>query len=321
MATKPTNAATWDSNSTNLIAPTAGHKTDGFAVDEVPSSSEVNGQLKLLGEWTAWLLDGDLGDLTFDNITITGSSTYTGDGALSLTASQTAVTTTDLHVINVTADTDFGWTIGGLAGGAAGRELLILNVGSNSFFIEDEDGGATAADRIVTPGSADLLMPAGACIRLRYTSSRWRVISTSGCLKFGVIRIPASAAAPAQSDSDHGDGQITVVATESVFFPFSVPAGSYIQEWRIYIQKITDGGVTIGGILKYRPSNGAAADVGTSDSDNTNAPGYTVLVKTGLDHLVPTSERQYYLYFSTSGVDAGDNDKLLHAGVTGWFPY
>ena len=57
MSTKPTLAATWDSNGTNVIAPTSGHKDDGFAVDEVPSSSEVNGQLKLIGEWTEWLKD------------------------------------------------------------------------------------------------------------------------------------------------------------------------------------------------------------------------------------------------------------------------
>lgn len=53
--TKPSALPQWDSNNTNAIATTAGHKTDGYAVNEVPTSTELNGWMKLVYDWMAYL--------------------------------------------------------------------------------------------------------------------------------------------------------------------------------------------------------------------------------------------------------------------------
>ncbi len=73
---KPASTADWDTNSTHLLAPTAGHKTDGYAANEVPASNELNGQLHLIGLWIAYLnaaiIDGNLevsGTLKVDSTT------------------------------------------------------------------------------------------------------------------------------------------------------------------------------------------------------------------------------------------------------------
>lgn len=55
MPGKPVSLPTWDSTLTNLIPPTAGHQTSGYAVNEVPTSTELNGELNLLGQWAAFL--------------------------------------------------------------------------------------------------------------------------------------------------------------------------------------------------------------------------------------------------------------------------
>lgn len=52
---RPTDPATWDSNDTNTVAVTGSHQSDGWAVDEVPTSSEMNEWQKLVGEWIAAL--------------------------------------------------------------------------------------------------------------------------------------------------------------------------------------------------------------------------------------------------------------------------
>ena len=52
---KPGIAYTWDSGSVNLVAPTGGHQASGFASNEIPASSEVNGAWKNFGDWTTWL--------------------------------------------------------------------------------------------------------------------------------------------------------------------------------------------------------------------------------------------------------------------------
>ena len=70
MSTKPTTAPAWDSNSTNLTAPTAGHQANGWAVDEVPTSTEMNGWQQNVSSWAvflnAMLTDGGAADINAD---------------------------------------------------------------------------------------------------------------------------------------------------------------------------------------------------------------------------------------------------------------
>lgn len=55
MSTKPVTEPQWDTNLTNVSAVTAGHKTDGFALNEIPTSHELNTHLNFLYVWIHWL--------------------------------------------------------------------------------------------------------------------------------------------------------------------------------------------------------------------------------------------------------------------------
>lgn len=46
---------TWDSNDTNTVATVAGHVTDGYADDEVPTAAETNGWMRTVALWIIYL--------------------------------------------------------------------------------------------------------------------------------------------------------------------------------------------------------------------------------------------------------------------------
>jgi hypothetical protein len=75
-----------------------------------------------------------------------------------------------------------GRTITGLAGGAAGRIVVISNIetgGTNIITITNEDGASTAANRFTLPSAVSVLIGPGESIMFLYdgTSSRWRPVS------------------------------------------------------------------------------------------------------------------------------------------------
>src|SRR5690349_1601161 len=74
MSTKPTEPADFDTNGTNTIAVTSGHKTDGWANNEIPTSGEFNTWMRNVGDHTRYLWEGDLelGDVTADSVTVAG---------------------------------------------------------------------------------------------------------------------------------------------------------------------------------------------------------------------------------------------------------
>lgn len=75
---KPPYVPVWDSNKTNTSAPTAGHKSDGYANNEIPTAAEFNYQLNAIGEWCAYVDAGEWDD----DIHVTGDATI--DGALNV---------------------------------------------------------------------------------------------------------------------------------------------------------------------------------------------------------------------------------------------
>lgn len=72
--------------------------------------------------------------------------------------------------------TDASRNITGLAGGVAGRTIVIANVGSNDIVLKDEDSNSTAANRFALTG--DVTISADAAVMLWYDNgaSRWRVV-------------------------------------------------------------------------------------------------------------------------------------------------
>lgn len=55
MATKPTSDPTFNTNLTNVSATTAGHKTDGYANNEIPTAAEFNYWMNLVYTWILWV--------------------------------------------------------------------------------------------------------------------------------------------------------------------------------------------------------------------------------------------------------------------------
>lgn len=79
--------------------------------------------------------------------------------------------------------TDASRNITSIAGGADGRVLLILNVGSNNLVLKDDDGATgTAGNRFAFSGDVTLAGDQGAIIWYDSTSSRWRIFATSAAL-------------------------------------------------------------------------------------------------------------------------------------------
>lgn len=69
--------------------------------------------------------------------------------------------------------------ITGLAGGAAGRILILHNVGSQNVVLKDESGSSAAANRFALPNDLILLPDMSTALQYDATSSRWRAFGNA----------------------------------------------------------------------------------------------------------------------------------------------
>lgn len=101
-----------------------------------------------------------------------------------ITSNQDDYNPTDLATSSVLRlSTDASRNLTSIAGGADGRVLLILNVGSNNLVLKDDDGSTgTAANRFALSGDVTLGGDQGAIVWYDSTSSRWRIFATSAAL-------------------------------------------------------------------------------------------------------------------------------------------
>lgn len=321
MAAKPTLTAPWDTTSTNLIAPTAGHQANGFAVNEVPSSSEINGQLKRLGDWTVWLNEAELND---------GNTAYALTGNVDNWDPTGLGNTTNVHTIAVTPD-GASYSIRGLVGGVDRREIDIINTGTFGFYLEHEEASATAANRYVFPThtvvlDASVYLPPGASVRVRYrsTTSRWHVIHMCGVMNYQQIIMPA-----ASFSSGNTATQLTALtghvpllkggdAAAYVYLPVHLPAGGRVYDFLAYVKKASDAGTEISATLVRRESNSETTANLVTQTINTNAPGYTPIGGTAGLYQVPATNQMFYAQIVSN--NNGATDWLLYARITGWFP-
>lgn len=144
------------------------------------------------------------GDSTFNNlVNITEDFRLSGDiSPAQITADQNDYAPTGhatASVIRISTDQN-DRNITGLEGGADGRVVLIINVGSFRFFLVHDDGASsTAANRFLTADNGYAQIPANGAAILIYdsTSSRWRVHVTA------TIRAPQSAMEAATSQAQY----------------------------------------------------------------------------------------------------------------------
>jgi hypothetical protein len=116
-----------------------------------------------------------------------GPVRFSGDiSPAQLTANQNDYNPTGLSTAAVLRlSTDASRTITGLAGGADGRLLLVMNVGAQDLVLADESASSTAANRFALDGDLTLGADTGATLYYDGTSSRWRLLSVGKAVAAG----------------------------------------------------------------------------------------------------------------------------------------
>ena len=93
-----------------------------------------------------------------------------------------------------------GMSISGIAGGSAGRQLTLTNVGSEELLLPDEYVTSAAANRFHFgfPSVSVLTLTAGASVTLRWDSvlSRWTIFSEAGLVLSGDLEFSGDPYAP-----------------------------------------------------------------------------------------------------------------------------
>lgn len=94
-------------------------------------------------------------------------------------------------------------TVTGLAGGAAGRTVTLMNIGEFAITLATESTSSTAGNRFAL-GSADFTLAKGSALTLWYdgTSSRWRATSNTVVDGAAVDQVARDAAAAAQATAN-----------------------------------------------------------------------------------------------------------------------
>lgn len=109
-----------------------------------------------------------------------------------ITASQNDYNPTDLAIAETLyLDLDADWSLTGLAGGAADREICIINGSASRLTLAHQNAGSSANNRFSLPGAADLVIRPLASVRLLWkgTLSRW-IVSGAGAGWLGVTELP-----------------------------------------------------------------------------------------------------------------------------------
>jgi hypothetical protein len=324
--TKPVTLPRWATDETNNTAPSSGQQDTGWTPGQDGTSDYDNWAKNWTYKWLKWIDDGFTGDVTF-----AGSTTFTGTVSHALTASTSSVNIAGAHALYVTPDVD-GWTLSGLVGGTDGRELDIINVSATKYFLihhtDPVVAGCFALPITYIQEHTKLMVPPGGSVKVRYVgaATNWRVISTTGCMKYERVRIPASAATPVIDNTSslgavfsgaYYTGDVDPLDVPIHYYPITLPTYSLIDNWRFYMNK--DAGTTgaSGSINRTLGTSGASAAVGTGGS--SSGSGYISFVDAtaNINHRVSGA---YQYYFVVSNGDNG-TDEYLHLDVFAWIPF
>ncbi len=268
MATKPTVLPRWATDLTNNDPPSAGQQNTGWTVGQVGISDYDNWYKQVNYTWAQYLDDGIL-DGKFGVRGVISPAVANTQNDWNPTGLATATT-----IRMVPTGGASPWTITGIAGGEAGRMLLLVNtVGTVITLAHDNTGSATPGNRILCQGDVDLPMGLNAAALLHYdaVTSRWRVVWTSGCHGDEYVFSNWQSVDTAAGQPEFGVAGTVLMSTNSqVYAVCVVPPGCRVKDVTFYSQG--DGSTDFTAYLCRGYRDGTAQD----DLDNvvvTNASG------------------------------------------------
>ncbi len=191
---------------------------------------------------------------------LTGDISPTSLGADQNNYSPTSLSTAS--VLRLTSSTAVNIT--GLAGGADGRILAVLNVGSNDIVLKDASASSTAANRFDIGADVTLAASQGAVLIYDATSSRWRIA--------GLMSTASGGATSCAGLSDAGDG-----CTAS----FGANVGTFLA---------TPSSANLAAALTDETGSGAVVLSTSATLSSATAAGFTSSQKTALTGDITPAE-------------------------------
>lgn len=347
MSIKPATLPRWATDLTNNTAPSSGQQDTGWTPSQDGVSDYDNWAKYWTYKWIEWLDDGDV---SFRDLSVSGSTVYTGSVSKTLSASTTyqnvdfvggGSNLTNVYQVNITGATDAH--IGGIAGGVDGKEILLVPAPGTDFYLNHEDTGSTAANRIqyaeggftndllITGASfTGLVVSQGSPVRLRYIGgslNRWVVVSFGGGNLLGshvqIAYFNGATARPATLSTwgDPADnGWVVPATTNPLYYHINIPREYTILRWELDIQKNTNSSATVTAQL-YRAS-GTAAGVaqGSAQTNNDDAPGTVITLAQTMGTLYTTAQfsgsgKQFYVKFTPSNSATPSSDRAMQLRV------
>lgn len=250
MAAKPSSLPRWADVGGAIVEPPDGKKDVGWVTGEKPPAQYFNWWKNLVYQWTDYLDDGSF----------TGAFALASDiSPAAITGSQNDYNPTSLSTAQVIRqDLSGNATLTGLAGGADGRILILINIDAAfKLTLTDEDAGSSAANRFSLGGSSVILEPGGSVILIYdSTSTRWRVAAAHKCSREITFYIPGRAGYELTSGwSKNAAGYATPTAAAALGFGLGMLAlgdritnvaaaiqADNVNTLTLSLQKITGGG-------------------------------------------------------------------------------
>lgn len=188
--------------------------------------------------------------------------------------------------------TDASRDLTGLAGGADGRVIAILNTGSQNLVIRSENGSSTAANRFALSGDLTMNGSQGATFIYDSTSSRWRLIG----------------APPSTGGGGGGDVTGPASSTDNAIVRFDGTTGKVVQNSGVTV----DDSNNVSGVAQMSATTVAGAQVATQSNQET-ASATDLIVTPGRQQYHPSASKAWCKWNAAS---AGTNSCTAGYGVT-----
>jgi hypothetical protein len=213
--------------------------------------------------------------------------------------------------------TDAPRRISGLAGGAEGRCLIVINVGGQPVTLLNESASSSAANRLTL--NADLTISAKQAAILRYdgTAARWQAIASGT----GLGPAAASVAKSSGYTVVAGDGGVTIRATAALTLSLTAAATLGANFMFDVVNAASSNGVvtidpngseTINGALTLKIFPGERATI-VCDGSNWSAFGLSPLVLLSQQSVASASSVSFVSLFD----DAFSSFEVRARGVLG----